>query len=180
MQQGVPAAWRNVVSQPQRTTFVDHDPVEWWGTRDGFRVDGVKVLSLSPTLVRLEIDGVSSETSGHSSVSTPGGTREIWVDGALGSARLREAPRFADPADALASGSLLAPMPGSVVRVAVDDGARVQSGETVLVLEAMKMQHTISAPTDGVVSDLVAVGAQVAAGDVLAVVSDSDDEETPA
>ena len=54
------------------------------------------------------------------------------------------------------------------------------AGDTVLVLEAMKMQHTISAPTDGVVSDLVAVGAQVAAGDVLAVVSDRqlDNEES--
>ena len=41
VQQGVPAAWRNVVSQPQRTTFEGHEPVEWWGTRDGFVVDGV-------------------------------------------------------------------------------------------------------------------------------------------
>ena len=136
---------------------------------------------MSPTLVRLEIDGVSSETRGHTSVPTPGGPREIWVDGALGSACLREVPRFVDPADALASGSLLAPMPGSVVagrgRGRCDAW---RAGSTVLVLEAMKMQHTISAPTDGVVSDLVAVGAQVAAGDVLAVVSDSDDEETQA
>ncbi len=102
------------------------------------------------------------------------------MDGASGRRSYAPSPRFVDPANAVASGSLLAPMPGSVVRVAVEDGARVQRGETVLVLEAMKMQHTISAPTDGVVSDLVAVGAQVAAGDVLAVVSDSDDEETQA
>ena len=53
------------------------------------------------------------------------------------------------------------------------------AGQPVLVLEAMKMQHTISAPTDGVVSDLVAAGTQVAAGDVLAVVStgSTDDNE---
>ena len=91
-------------------------------------------------------------------------------------------PRFTDPADAVASGSLLAPMPGSVVRVAVEDGASVAAGDPVLVLEAMKMQHTINAPSDGVVTDLVAVGAQVAAGDVLAVVStgstDNNDEES--
>ncbi|MBV9829986.1 MAG: acetyl/propionyl-CoA carboxylase subunit alpha, partial [Marmoricola sp.] len=170
VQQGVPPAWRNVTSQPQRTRFEGHDPVEWWGTRDGFVVDGVTVLSVSPTSVRLEVRGVTSETRGRIYAPKPGGPREIWVDGPLGSACLREVPRFADPADALASGSLLAPMPGSVVRVPVQDGASVQAGDTVLVLEAMKMQHTICAPTDGVVSDLVAVGAQVAAGDVLAVV----------
>jgi propionyl-CoA carboxylase alpha chain len=127
----------------------------------------VTVLSVSPTAVRLEVDGVVTQTRGH----MYGSPREIWVDGPLGSARLREIPRFVDPAQALASGSLVAPMPGSVVAVEVADGESVVAGSAMLVLEAMKMQHTISAPTDGVVSDLVRVGAQVAAGDVLAVVS---------
>ena len=66
---------------------------------------------------------------------------------------------------------------GTVIAVPVADGAEVAAGQAVLVLEAMKMQHTISAPTDGVVTDLVAVGQQVAAGDVLAVVSGTDVEE---
>jgi propionyl-CoA carboxylase alpha chain len=90
--------------------------------------------------------------------------------------------RFVDPADVVAQGSLLAPMPGTVIGVPLEAGAEVTAGQTVLVLEAMKMQHTIKAPTDGVVSDLVAVGQQVAAGDVLAVVStgstDASDEES--
>ena len=73
VQQGVPAAWRNVVSQPQRTTFEGHDPVEWWGTRDGFVVDGVTVLEVSPTHARLEVDGVVTETRGHISSERPGG-----------------------------------------------------------------------------------------------------------
>ncbi len=68
-------------------------------------------------------------------------------------------------------------MPASVVSVAVEEGATVTTGTTVLVLEAMKMQHTISAPNDGVVSDLVTAGTQVAAGDVLAVVQQT--EESP-
>jgi acyl-CoA carboxylase subunit alpha len=180
VQRGIPAGWRNVTSQPQRTCFEGHDPVEWWGTRDGFVVDGAKVLSVSPTHVRLEVDGVVTTTLGRTS-SAPGSPREIWVDGPLGSARLREVPRFVDPSQALASGSLLAPMPGSVVAVDVADGENVTAGSAMLVLEAMKMQHTISAPTDGIVSDLVRVGTQVAAGDVLAVVSTSstsDDSST--
>ena len=86
--------------------------------------------------------------------------------------RLTRVPRFTDPADAIASGSLLAPMPGTVVRVAVRPGASVAAGDVVLVLEAMKMQHTVSAPTDGTVTEVnVQQGSQVAAGEVLAVVS---------
>ena len=63
-------------------------------------------------------------------------------------------PRFADPAEQVAAGSLLAPMPGTVVRVAVAEGDRVTAGQPLLWLEAMKMQHQINAPADGVVSEL--------------------------
>ena len=92
---------------------------------------------------------------------------------------LRRLPRFVDPADQVATGSLLAPMPGTVVSVAVEAGATVSTGDPVLVLEAMKMQHTVAAPHDGVVTDLpVAAGTQVAAGSVLAVVDPADDDTT--
>jgi propionyl-CoA carboxylase alpha chain len=81
-------------------------------------------------------------------------------------------PRFTDPADAVASGSLLAPMPGTVVAVNVAEGDNVETGQAVLVLEAMKMQHTVAAPHAGTVTDLfVRPGDQVAAGEVLAVVA---------
>ena len=174
VQQGVPAAWRNVVSQPQRTTFEGHEPVEWWGTRDGFVVEGVTVLEVSPTHARLEVDGVTTETRGQKSSSAPGAPRELWVDGPHVSARLREVPRFTDPADAVASGSLLAPMPGTVVRVSVEAGATVAAGDAVLVLEAMKMQHTVTAPHAGTVAEInVEPGAQVASGEVLAVVEEN-------
>lgn len=170
VQQGIPAAWRNVVSQPQRTTFDGHEPVEWWGTRDGFAVDGIVVLEASPTHVRLEVDGVAVRTDGLIAPGAVAGTREIWVDGPGGSVGLREVPRFTDPADAVASGSLLAPMPGTVVKVAVADGQDVAAGDVVLVLEAMKMQHSVIAPSAGTVTVNVTTGQQVAAGEVLAVV----------
>ena len=174
VQRGVPVAWRNVVSQPQRTMFEGHEPVEWWGTRDGLVADGVTVLDVSPTHARLEVDGVTTETRGHISVERPGAPREVWVDGPLLSACLREVPRFTDPADAVASGSLLAPMPGTVVSVKVDAGAAVAAGDVVLVLEAMKMQHTVTAPHAGTVTEInVEPGAQVASGEVLAVVEEN-------
>jgi propionyl-CoA carboxylase alpha chain len=67
-----------------------------------------------------------------------------------------------------------------VVSVAVAAGQQVDVGQPVLVLEAMKMQHTVSAPYAGTVTELpVAAGQQVTAGDVLAVVistSSTDDD----
>jgi propionyl-CoA carboxylase alpha chain len=95
----------------------------------------------------------------------------VDVEWSYGHVCLTRRPRFIDPAHQVASGSLLAPMPGAVVRVAVEEGQTVRTGDPVLVLEAMKMQHTVSAPHDGVVSELtVDEGRQVAAGEVLAVV----------
>ncbi|HYX65579.1 MAG TPA: acetyl/propionyl/methylcrotonyl-CoA carboxylase subunit alpha [Burkholderiales bacterium] len=64
-----------------------------------------------------------------------------------------------------ASGSLAAPMPGRIVKVMVQPGARVTKGDALLILEAMKMEHTLSAPADGVVAELhCAAGDQVVEG----------------
>ncbi len=182
VQPGVPPAWRNVVSQPQRSTFVapDHGDaevvVDWLGGRDGYRHatrDDVVVVSASAEQVVLEVDGVRTTTRGHTSVVATGAPPELLLDGGRGSARLRPQPRFVDPADVVAAGSLLAPMPGSVVDLRVTHGEQVTAGQVVVVLEAMKMQHTIKAPTDGVVSELpVELGRQVASGDVLAVIDE--------
>uniref|UniRef100_UPI001867CC0E acetyl-CoA carboxylase biotin carboxyl carrier protein subunit n=1 Tax=Pseudomonas sp. K8 TaxID=212200 RepID=UPI001867CC0E len=66
------------------------------------------------------------------------------------------------------------PMPGTVVSVAVEAGQQVEAGQPVLVLEAMKMQHRVSAPYAGTVTEIdVKPGDQVTSGAVLAVVSTS-------
>jgi len=63
-------------------------------------------------------------------------------------------------------------MPGSVVRIEASAGQRVGAGQPVLVLEAMKMEHQIVAPADGLVAEIrVTPGEQVQAGDVLATVN---------
>jgi propionyl-CoA carboxylase alpha chain len=72
----------------------------------------------------------------------------------------------------VAAGSLLAPMPGSIVRIAVTVGDPVRAGQPILWLEAMKMQHRVNAPADGVVAELpVSEGQQIEVGAVLAVVT---------
>ena len=66
---------------------------------------------------------------------------------------------------------LSAPMPGSVVRVHVASGDRVATGDPIVTLEAMKMEHVVVAPADGVAVDIaVAAGDHVVRGQPLAAV----------
>jgi propionyl-CoA carboxylase alpha chain len=100
----------------------------------------------------------------------------VVVDTAAGSLALEPVSRFPDPDSQNAPGSLLAPMPGSVIRVAVAEGDVVEEGQVLMWLEAMKMQHEVRAPSAGVVAELPAVeGRQVEVGEVLAVVTAPDD-----
>jgi 3-methylcrotonyl-CoA carboxylase alpha subunit len=64
-----------------------------------------------------------------------------------------------------AGGRLTAPMPGKVVAVIARDGQTVKKGEPLVIMEAMKMEHTIAAPSDGLVEEILyQVGDQVADG----------------
>jgi 3-methylcrotonyl-CoA carboxylase alpha subunit len=72
-------------------------------------------------------------------------------------------------AGAAASGAITAPMPGRVTAVEVSQGETVAKGQRLLTLEAMKMEHALTAPFDGIVEELIAeAGAQVSEGTVLA------------
>ena len=173
VQQRIPVGWRNVVSVPQLTRFSDGEreiDVHWYGGRGGYTSADLEavVLDAAPDRVVVEHDGMRRTFE----VVLGGSAGTVDVESSLGHVALRRTPRFVDPADQVATGSLLAPMPGSVVSVSVAVGDEVTAGQPVLVLEAMKMQHTVHAPHDGVVEELsVSVGEQVAAGSVLAVVS---------
>jgi propionyl-CoA carboxylase alpha chain len=176
VQRRVPAGWRNVVSAPQRTEFAE-TTVEWYGGRDGYASGAMRAELSGGDVVLATSAPDNSAVRRRFRVHVYDG--HVDVESSLGHVALTPVPRFTDPADQVATGSLLAPMPGSVVRLAVAAGATVAAGETVLVLEAMKMQHTITAPHAGTVTDLpVAVGSQVAAGAVLAVVRPGAQEES--
>ncbi|RLV50922.1 ATP-grasp domain-containing protein [Nocardioides mangrovicus] len=137
-----------------------------------FEVDGdeidVRVLSVSPVAADLVVAGVRRR------YDVRLGARATYVDWPGGSLELKPVPRFPDPDDLAEPGSLLAPMPGTVVRVTVAAGDTVSAGQTVLVIEAMKMEHAITADTDGVVGDLpVTVGQAVDNGQVLIVIEET-------
>ena len=77
------------------------------------------------------------------------------------------APAASKPA-AASSGSVTAPMPGTILKVLKADGDAVKAGDVVLILEAMKMENEITAPADGVIGSLsLTEGSTVAGGDLL-------------
>jgi acetyl/propionyl-CoA carboxylase alpha subunit len=167
VQPHVPAGWRNVFSTPQVERYEGHD-VRYRHTRTGVEVDGVghvQVWSATAESVDLTIDGTRRRVA----VARHGDV--TYVDGADGSTTLRSVEPFPLPDAGVAAGSLLAPLPGSVVRVEVAVGDAVTRGQTLVVLEAMKMEHSVLSPADGSVVEVrVAVGDQVESGQVLAVV----------
>ncbi|MGJ9411821.1 acetyl/propionyl/methylcrotonyl-CoA carboxylase subunit alpha [Aeromicrobium sp. CF4.19] len=169
----IPSAFRNVPSQPRTRTFSLGDTeIEISYAAAGRAlvsdaVEGTNVVDATPTRVRLSVDGVVE------TYDVAVAEDAVDVAGPAGSLALTPVPTFVDPADVVAEGSLLAPMPATVATVGVEQGQAVTAGQTVVVLEAMKMQHTITAPIDGVVTDLaVAAGQQVESGAVLAVIED--------
>jgi propionyl-CoA carboxylase alpha chain len=174
----LPSGWRNVFSAPQRVSYIaagEQYDVAYRVLGDTVQasVNGVPLgqtlrHTASPDRVDLEIDGIRRVYRVHRVGS------DTYVDASDGSSALTEVPRFGDPEKLAPAGSLLAPMPGLVRRVLVEVGAAVTAGQTLLVLEAMKMEQTVAAPAAGVVAELRAkAGEQVAAGQVLAVVETS-------
>nr|MCW2729159.1 acetyl/propionyl-CoA carboxylase subunit alpha [Aeromicrobium sp.] len=165
----IPTAYRNVPSQPRTRTYLSTGStaedltVSYSAGLVQHDLDDVAVVDVSPRRVVLDVGGVTE------TYDVAVGIGWVDVDGPHGSIDLTPAPVFVDPADVVAEGSLLAPMPAAVVSVAVTDGQQVGKGDVIVVLEAMKMQHTITAPTDGVVTGLsVTAGTQVESGAVLA------------
>jgi len=174
----LPSGWRNNPSQPQSVTFERRGAetrVDYAFRRDGLAVS-VDGQAVAVTLHDAGTDHVDVTINGlrrRYDITRAGD--EVDVDSALGSSTHRLLPRFADPSSVVAAGSLTAPMPGAVVRVLVEPGDTVVAGQTLVVLEAMKMEHSVHAPSAGVVAEVrVQPGQQVDAGSVLAVVDEGD------
>ncbi|MBP2188593.1 acetyl/propionyl/methylcrotonyl-CoA carboxylase subunit alpha [Nocardia goodfellowii] len=173
---GLPSGWRNLPAQPQRKSYESrvsgiHEVAYRFG-RSAVTVEGhagLAVLEATPDRVVLAVPGARGAVRRQFDIARYGDL--VCVDSPLGPVAVRRLPRFSDPADQVATGSLLAPMPGSVIRLGAAVGSQVVQGQPILWLEAMKMEHTIAAPAAGVLTALnVTVGQQVDIGAVLAVV----------
>jgi acetyl-CoA/propionyl-CoA carboxylase, biotin carboxylase, biotin carboxyl carrier protein len=101
----------------------------------------------------------------------PSGLLWIGRDGLSWAVRPHEIADEAGPTATAAGGPVLAPMPGTVTVVAVSEGDQVKAGQTLAVVEAMKMEHALTAPVDGTVSELrVQVGSTVSRDAALLII----------
>ena len=171
---GLTPGWRNNPSQLQETTVqigaeelrigyrldADHLTAE----ANGERLEGLRLHSADTTRVGL----LDRDRLLWFDVNQVGDT--VHVDGPNGYSHLKLVARFASSA-VDDTGSLHSPMPGKVIRVNVAAGDQISEGQVLVVLEAMKMEHSLRAPHSGLVTAVLAApGEQVEAGAVLVVV----------
>jgi propionyl-CoA carboxylase alpha chain len=167
-----PSGWRNARLPDQQLVFGhagEDRTVAYRRLRDGrFRfADGAtaRLHAWSPDAIDVEIDGRRVRAR-----VTRAGERLI-VHGSGGDVVFTQQPRFKIPGQDDAAGGFVARMPGKVIALRVAEGDRVARGDTLVVLEAMKMEHPMRAAHDGVVREVrVAEGDQVEAGALLLVV----------
>ena len=100
----------------------------------------------------------------------------VWLHNMEGAYVLRPVPRFPVRGAEEIVGGCTAPMPGQVVQVAVTSGQEVQKGDLLIILEAMKMEHSVKAPADGVIARVaVKEGDQVDVDALLVVLEEAGD-----
>jgi biotin carboxyl carrier protein len=142
----------------------------WQCRLDGRNIEMNAVLARRDVLSIL-IDGKAYEIKReHTATDT-----HLWVGSVRYLAELRDPRslrgRKGAGADDKGPKKILAPMPGNVVRMLVNQGQPVEAGQSILVVEAMKMQNEIKSPKKGTLQEIVAIeGGNVNAGDVLAIV----------
>ncbi len=171
-----PSGWRNARMPFERValSFGDRDlQVRYRALRDGsFEFeDGARarIFSWSSKAIDVEVDGRRqharvTRTENRLIVQTP--TSDIEFD---------VIPRFVLPGDEAASGGLAAPMPGKVIAIRVAVGDSVTSGQTLILLEAMKMEHPMRATLDGIVTEIrVSQGEQVENEALLLIIEPTD------
>jgi propionyl-CoA carboxylase alpha chain len=186
----VPGGWRNGRLPDQRISLAHGDrtiDVRYRSRRDGSFALGVgggsngadsdrgaRVHRWWPTGIDADIDGRRT-----SAPVTRAGDR-LYVQVARGTVGFDVVPRFVVPGPEAPTGGLVAPMPGVILDVRCAPGDVVDAGQTLVMLEAMKMEHQVRAPADGVVAEVrVAKGTHVENGAVLLVLDpiDGDREE---
>jgi acetyl-CoA carboxylase biotin carboxylase subunit len=183
VQRGIPSGWRNNPTQMQEIAFTAGETTITVRYRVNARervdveVDDTKraaaILAWSDGEVALALDGVQR------TVRLVSRDDVHWAHSALGTTELHEVPRFPPPAREEVHGGCLAPMPGKILAVRCGVGEVVTKGDVLVVLEAMKMEHEVTAPHDGVVREVpVEPGQQVEVGCVLVVLDEPAKEAT--
>jgi len=172
----IPSGWRNARLPRQRVNLSWNGrdfTVDYRSRRDGsFDLNDAdaRVFAWSEHGIDVEVDGRRANAR----VTRMG--QHLLVQSPRGTVQFEIAPRFVVPGVEAPLGGLNAPMPGVILDVRVVLGQRVDAGEALMVMEAMKMEHVITAPHAGVVSAiLVRATQQVDNGEVLLTLDDEKD-----
>ncbi len=152
----IPTGWRNSRLPRQKINFryLEKDlEVTYKANRDGsFDVnDGTVARVIKWTSSGIDIEVNSSRF--FSKVTRD--NDNIVVHGPWGDALFKILPRFTLPGSEAQAGGLIAPMPGKVVDLKVKTGSKVKKGDTLVILEAMKMEHQVKAPEDGKITKVL-------------------------
>ena len=152
----IPTGWRNSRLPRQKINFryLEKDlEVTYKANRDGsFDVNDGTVARV----VKWTSSGIDIEVNNSRFFSKV--TRDndnIVVHGPWGDALFKILPRFTLPGSEAQAGGLIAPMPGKVVDLKVKTGSKVKKGDTLVILEAMKMEHQVKAPEDGKITKVL-------------------------
>ena len=152
----IPTGWRNSRLPRQKISFnyLDEDvDVTYQSNRDGsFRVnDGTTARIIEWTPLGIDIEVNNSRF--FSKVTRD--NDNVVVHGPWGDALFKILPRFTLPGSEQQAGGLVAPMPGKVIDLKVKVGSKVKKGDTLVILEAMKMEHQVKASEDGKVTKVL-------------------------
>ena len=177
----MPSGFRNSSMPSQQMLLLNDDrevQVNYRPRRDGsFEVSigdseetkTARLISLDGDRFEIQLDHVRA--AGH---AVKFGNR-WYVDIPAGSLNFVEKSRFPEPDSADVEGGLTAPMPGKILAINISEGDSVETGQLLVLMEAMKMEHQIVAAFDGSVSEVrVAVGDQVDNGELLVVIASED------
>ena len=152
----IPSGWRNSKLPRQKLSFKcleEEVTINYQSRRDGsFDLNEGSVANI----FKWEESGIDIEIDGrrfYSKVTQD--SKTIVIHMPWGNAVLEILPRFILPGNELESGGLVAPMPGKVIDLKVKVGSKVKKGDTLVILEAMKMEHQVKASEDGKVSKLL-------------------------
>lgn len=161
---GRPAPVRTAVGAPPR-----RETVSVWGTPDSALVQ-VGQGDVVPASARVDADRLSVTLDGvRREYRWAEAGQHLWIADERGTWHLREAEEQRIQREAgERQAEIVSPMPGNVIAVQAETGAEVTEGQVVVVVEAMKMEHSLAAPVAGQVEVLVSVGDQVTVDQVLA------------
>ena len=168
----IQSGWTNSRLPKQKIGFQsgsEEISISYKSNRDGsFNVNdaiSAKVIKWNPFGIDIEI----GNTRFFSKITKNNET--LVVHGPWGDILFKILPRFKSIGQETKDGGLIAPMPGKVIDLKVEVGSKINKGDTLVVLEAMKMEHTVKAIEDGVIDELfVSQNDQVENGTLLMVI----------